>query len=622
VVSWGRAKLQGLVLVDPESSLSEMLGLPAGERVSLASLYRTSEGLADLTTALRKLGGQAGAIVTSWCHPDGSVHEVFVRVTDVTPDAPDERFVEVLDVTGVWKSARLGEREETTLSAILDHSPIGFGLLVLDPGGNRVMGWYNRAMGRIFGYDGDEMLGKSSRILYKDDETFRRNGLLMRQRVEEDGLCDFVVQMVRKGGEAIDVRVITVPVRLDNEVSLLTIVEDISQQRQAEREREDLREQLHQSQKLESIGRLAGGVAHDFNNLLTSIFGYTELARADTAGENERAGYLDEIERAAGRAARLTRQLLAFSRKQIMEPRVLDLNELIGEMHKMLVRLIGEDIVLTTENRTRVGRIRADRGQVEQILVNLVVNARDAMPGGGRLTIETKDVVLGDAYCQQHREVRPGEYVMLAVSDTGTGMSPETRARVFEPFFTTKGPGEGSGLGLSTVHGIVKQHEGSVEVYSEPGRGTVLKVYFPLVYEPSQRVGGAVPESTLPQGTESVLVVEDDATVRAVAASALNRLGYHVVEAESGTTALALLAAGETRVDLLLTDVVMPDMNGRQLAEEMAQRVPGIRILFTSGYTENVIGRHGVLEPGIHFISKPYTPGGLARKVREVLDAP
>ena len=304
-----------------------------------------------------------------------------------------------------------------------------------------------------------------------------------------------------------------------------------------------------------------------------------------------------------------------------METKVLDLSTLVGDMHEMLSRLLGENIDLRTVNRAPAGRIRADRGQVEQILVNLAVNARDAMPGGGRLTIETRDVTLDDAYCRQHGEAQPGEYVMMAVSDTGVGMDEATRTRLFEPFFTTKQPGEGTGLGLSTVHGIVAQHGGTIGVYSEPGRGTVMKVYFPRIEEAARPKTEPGASAALPRGSERILVVEDDAMVRAVAVAILTRQGYEVIAAESGPAALKQCERGGARIDLLMTDVVMPGMNGRELADTLQARRPGLRLLFTSGYTENVIGQHGVLDEGVAFLGKPYTPRSLAAKVREVLDA-
>ncbi len=402
--------------------------------------------------------------------------------------------------------------------------------------------------------------------------------------------------------------------------TIIGAIQDITEQRRAAEERTRLEQQLQQAQKMESIGRLAGGVAHDFNNLLTGITGYVTLAMMDLPAGDPLHATLAEIEKAAKSAARLTQQLLAFSRRQIIEPRVLDLNGLITEQHSMLVRLIGEDIELTTIAQPQLGRIEADPVQVEQILINLVVNARDAMPAGGRLTIETADVELDADYCQTHPQAIPGPYVMLAVSDSGDGIEEDIRSLIFEPFFSTKDERLGTGLGLSTVYGIVKQHGGSIEVYSEPGNGTVFKVYLPLTRAAAEPLESPGADASLPRGDETVLVVEDEDLVRDTAIRILERQGYTVLPAASGPEALELIEQQQPDIDLLLTDIVMPRLNGRELAERIQARQPGIKVLYTSGYTENVLSPQGVLEPGVDFIAKPYLPVTLARKVRQVLD--
>ncbi len=402
--------------------------------------------------------------------------------------------------------------------------------------------------------------------------------------------------------------------------TIIGAIQDITERHRAAEERARLEQQLQQAQKMESIGRLAGGVAHDFNNLLTGITGYVTLAMMDLPVDDPLHATLAEIEKAAKRAARLTQQLLAFSRRQIIEPRVLDLNGLITELHNMLVRLIGEDIELTTIAQPRLGHIEADPVQVEQILINLVVNARDAMPAGGRLTIETADVELDADYCQTHPQAIPGPYVMLAVSDSGDGIEEDIRSLIFEPFFSTKDERQGTGLGLSTVYGIIKQHGGSIEVYSEPGAGTVFKVYFPLTREAAAPLERSAADTSLPRGDETVLVVEDEDIVRDTAVRILERQGYTVLPATSGPEALELIEQQQPEIDLLLTDIVMPRLNGRELAERIQARQPDIKVLYTSGYTENVLSPQGVLEPGVAFIGKPYQPVTLARKVRQVLD--
>ncbi|MCP4601554.1 MAG: PAS domain S-box protein [Proteobacteria bacterium] len=396
---------------------------------------------------------------------------------------------------------------------------------------------------------------------------------------------------------------------------------DINNRVIAEEERGKLESQLRQAQKMESVGRLAGGVAHDFNNLLTGITGNISLAQMDMSTDDPIYKMLGEIDRIAERAADLTRQLLAFSRKQIIEPKVINLNDLIENMYRMLGRIIGEDVEIKTLPLKRLGRIKADPGQVEQIITNLAVNARDAMPDGGKLTIETVNVNLDEEYCKKHPYVEPGKYVMLAISDNGVGMVKETQSRIFDPFFTTKAEGQGTGLGLATAYGIVKQHGGHVEVYSEIGAGTTFKIYFPLVQSKAETITRTSPLSHLPRGTETVYIVEDESMVRNIATKILTRLGYKVVSADDGLHALAAANDKGIPIDLLLTDIVMPNMNGRELAEKLHKQYPEMKVLFTSGYTENVIVHHGVLEEGLNFIGKPYTPQGLAEKVRKVLDA-
>ena len=398
------------------------------------------------------------------------------------------------------------------------------------------------------------------------------------------------------------------------------VFEDITEQKRNEEEKETLEEQLHQSQKIESIGRLAGGVAHDFNNLLTGITGNVQLAQLDINPGDPLYEVLDDINGAAMRAADLTNQLLAFSRKQIIEPKVVNLNDLIKNLRKMLGRIIGEDLELETIPQTHLGHIKADPGKIEQVIVNMAVNSRDAIPDGGKLTIETADVFLDEDYCKTHPYCEPGDYVMLAVSDNGTGMSGETMKNIFDPFFTTKSDSLGTGLGLAMVYGIVKQHGGSINVYSEVGEGTTFKVYFPLVKEEVEPIDNTLKNPELPHGVETVLVVEDEPMVRKIAVRILTRLGYNVISAEDGPNALATLEKMKTPIDLLLTDVIMPNMNGRELAERVRRQRPETKVIFTSGYTKDTIADRGVLDQGLEFLGKPYSPQALAVKVRGVLD--
>jgi signal transduction histidine kinase/ActR/RegA family two-component response regulator len=395
---------------------------------------------------------------------------------------------------------------------------------------------------------------------------------------------------------------------------------EIAERSRAEEALRASEEQLRQAQKLEAVGQLAGGVAHDFNNLLTVITGYSDLMLRRVNGDESLRQKTHEIKHAAERAAALTRQLLAFSRKQVLQPKVLDLNSLVADTSKLLRRLIGEDIELILALKAASGRVLADPSQVEQVMMNLVVNARDAMPQGGKITIQTANVELDEAYAGMHIAIKPGAYLMLAVSDTGAGMDSETRAHIFEPFFTTKEVGKGTGLGLSTVYGIVKQSGGNIWVYSEVGQGTTFKIYLPRVAEEADaRVAATKPVDML--GTETVLLVEDEEMVRKLTREILQDSGYRVLEATNGEEALRLCQQRDDTIHLLLTDVVMPLMSGRESAERIASTCPAIKVLYMSGYTDDAIVHHGVLEPGTQLLEKPFTADILTRRVREVLDA-
>ncbi|HYU10071.1 MAG TPA: response regulator [Gemmatimonadales bacterium] len=384
-------------------------------------------------------------------------------------------------------------------------------------------------------------------------------------------------------------------------------------------ERHRLENQLRQAQKMEAIGRLAGGVAHDFNNVLTAVFGYVDILREELPADSGALKDLAEVRKAAERAAGLTRQLLAFSRQQVLEPVVLRPNELLEDLEKMLQRMIGEDVELRLALQPDVGNVRADQGQIQQVIMNLVVNARDAMPRGGKLLIESANADLSEQYAELHQPVTPGRYVMIAVSDTGTGMSAEVKSHIFEPFFTTKEKGRGTGLGLSMVYGIVKQSGGYIWVYSEVGRGTTFKIYLPRV---DARAGALhrAREGGVLTGTETVLLAEDDVMLRPLAKGLLEKMGYRVIDGENAAQALEAARQFDGPIHLLVADVVMPGGSGRDLARELAKTRPDTRVLYVSGYTDDAIVHHGMLEPGLNFLQKPFTPAALARKVRDVLD--
>jgi len=459
-----------------------------------------------------------------------------------------------------------------------------------------------------YGYSREEFLGMTLRDIRPEEDIpklleatatpltgFNREGQAWRHR--------------KKDGQIISVEISEHTIVFDGSPACLVMAIDIT-------ERIRLEEQFRQSQRLETVGRLAGGVAHDFNNLLTIIVGYAEmlLTNPDAAPF---AAEITEIQHAGERAADLTRQLLAFSRRQALRLSVMDVNAVVGDTEKMLRRLIGENIELVTNLSPNLGLIQADSGQIQQVIRNLVVNSRDAMPERGTVLIETRNVDLDEGYRAQHPGVEPGPHIFLAVSDTGTGMSPEVRAQIFEPFFTTKNPGKGTGLGLATVYGIVKQLGGWIWVYSEPGRGTSFKIYFPRSDEKPSKTKQV--EATGLRGRETILVVEDEEEVLKLAMSGLRGYGYSVHGVGTGVEALNFCREFSGAIDLLLTDVVMTDMNGRQVAERIRELRPDTKVLFMSGYTANVIAHGGVLDADVECLLKPFTPESLARKIREVL---
>jgi PAS domain S-box-containing protein len=491
---------------------------------------------------------------------------------------------------------------------------------ILSVGPDGVITTWNAGAEKLYRYSASEMTGKSVFLLVPASALEEERRLLERV-ARGEVLGQYETTRSRKDGSLVDVAITVSPVRdaRNNVIGVSMIARDLTRQRQTEAALRQSEEQFRQAQKMEAVGRLAGGVAHDFNNLLSVILSYSNMAMDDLKPGDPLRRDIGEISKASERASELTRQLLAFSRQQVLQPRVIDLGDVVAAMERMLQRLLGEHIELAVRPARDLGRVLADPGQIEQVVMNLAVNARDAMPEGGKLTIEMSNVETDATYVSAHFGAAAGSYVMLAVSDTGVGMNAATRARVFEPFFTTKPVGAGTGLGLATVFGIVQQSGGHVAVYSEPGQGSTFKVYLPRTDRNVEARTGET--STMVRGTETILLVEDEEQVRTVTRAILRRYGYRVLEASNGGEAFLIAQDFADEIHLLLTDVVMPRMSGRKLAEQLSPQRPRMRVLFASGYTDDAIVRHGVLEQGVAFIQKPFKPNALLRKVREVLDA-
>lgn len=501
-------------------------------------------------------------------------------------------------------------RHKSILDAALD------AVITIDAGG-AIVAWNPRAEA-IFGWPAAEVLGRrisDSIIPPRFREAHERGlahflvsgeGPLLNRRVE--------VTALHREGREFPVELAITPIPEDDRWTFTAFIRDLSEQRVLET-------RLRQSQRMEAVGRLAGGIAHDFNNLLTAITGYCDLLLDELGSNHAAVADLHEVRKAGERAAALTRQLLAFSRQQILDPKVVELNQVMQGTERLLARVIGEDVELATRLAPDLGRVKVDPGQMEQVLMNLAVNARDAMPHGGKLTIETQNVELEGGPAVGDTLVPEGRYVLLAVTDTGIGMDEATQAHIFAPFFTTKEETRGTGLGLATVYGIVKQSGGFVWVYSEPGKGATFKIYLPRVDDPVQPASAAAEPTGPLTGIETVLLVEDEDRVRAVVRQLLERHGYTVLEAADAEAGLALAAGRPGPIHLLVTDVVLRGMSGRDLATRLAAGRPEIRVLYMSGYAADAVVRHGTLEPGLAYIQKPFTPDGLARKVRAVLDA-
>ncbi|HEY7149731.1 MAG TPA: PAS domain S-box protein [Gaiellaceae bacterium] len=597
----GAAASVAWILVN-HSLLATMLRLARGTSLRESELFAAKTTAMDLVVAL--LGVALAAFWSSnpWLAP-----------AVIAPLVVSHRSFSIL--------AQLRDSEER-FRAMFDSAAIGTGVLDLE---GRIV-TSNRALEQMLGYDKDDLaLLSAAELTHPDDracevELFRELAAGKREeyRLEK--------RVLAKSGDVVWAHHTVSLVRdaFTKPKFAIAMLEDITPRKKAEEERVRLESQLRQAQKMEAVGQLAGGVAHDFNNLLTAIRGYSEFALSRVGDGNPGLQKdIEEISKSADRASSLTRQLLAFSRKQLLQPRILQLNDVVGEVDKMLRRLIGEDIEVVTVFGRALGRVKADPGQIEQVLVNLVVNARDAMPDGGKLTVETSNVDVDADFAASHAGMSPGRYVMLAVHDTGHGIDAETRSRLFEPFFTTKEQGKGTGLGLATVYGIVKQSGGYIIVESEPGRGATFRVFLHRLEAGVDEVEPLVPfDGERPRGSETVLLVEDEDVVRNLVREILERNGYAVLEARHGGEALELGEQHVEPIHLLVTDVVMPKMSGHELAERLVGIHPETRVLYMSGYADGPIGQQGVLDPQTAVLQKPFSFEDLAQKVRKVLDAP
>jgi two-component system cell cycle sensor histidine kinase/response regulator CckA len=603
--------VESLRIVAANAAASELYGYSREELLALGlDDLRAPEDRAQLAQAL--LATHDAVVVGTARHrrKDGRIIHVEGRNHLTSLGGRPVRYVVVLDQTGRHEAEAAKLESEGRLQRTIDNMMEGYTILGHDL---RYL-YVNRVAAQQARLEKEQLLGRTPMELYPNFEASGMYALLQRC-IHERAPVQVEEELTLADGHKVHFEVNVQPT--PEGLAILSI--DTTERRRAAEARESLEEQLRQSQRMDAVGRLAGGVAHDFNNILSIIIGYGECLLRDLAAGDPRRADMLEIQSAAERAAQLTKQLLLFSRQQVLELRVLDLNAVIGGIEKMLRRVLGEDLELCVVLGPGLGRIRADQGNIEQVIMNLVVNARDAMPSGGRLTMETADVSLDEVFVRAHLDTEPGPYVMLAVTDTGVGMDKATRLRVFDPFFTTKERGKGTGLGLSTVFGIVRQLGGGIFVYSEPGRGTTFKVYLPRSEGEVDSPRSPSPTVSL-HGTETILLVEDDEAVRAVARRILERTGYRVIVAQDTADALRLPEHTLEPVHLLLTDLVMPGMSGVELATRLMARWPELKVLYMSGYTDGSIVSHGVSQRGASFLQKPFTSEQLGRKLRSVLD--
>jgi two-component system cell cycle sensor histidine kinase/response regulator CckA len=548
-------------------------------------------------------------------HKDGTWRDL-ESTSSVVKDAqgqPDKLIIVNRDISDRKRASVALLQSEASFRSVIESAP--YGIYRANAAGQFLR--VNPALQKMLGYETQEELLRANLAtdIYRDPQEHKRADSLF---ADTKGF-DVEVEWKRKDGSPLRARCSGRLIEGEqtgnaNEANFEVFVEDVTEKRVLE-------QQLHMAVKMEAVGRLSGGIAHDFNNLLGVIIGYAQVLKRRLKAGEDLFEYAEEIEKAGQRAASLTRQLLAFSRQQVLAPAILNLNALISDMGKMIHRLIGEDIELVMKLDPAIGSVKADHGQIEQVVMNLAVNARDAMPQGGKLDLETSMTTFDLGYTHQHPGSKVGRQVMFSVSDTGMGMSAETLVHIFEPFFTTKEVGKGTGLGLATVYGVVKQSGGYVCVESEIGHGSSFKVYLPLVEEPVHVQEAAAPAAGTLRGSETVLVVEDAEALRKLSITLLEQSGYRVLSAANGAEALELAQKDSQSIDLLLTDVIMPGLGGHELAQRLATLRPGLKILYMSGYTDSSIGQHGVLEAGISLLHKPFTEEELVRKVREVLDA-
>ena len=519
----------------------------------------------------------------------------------------------VRDITEKKKAEEALRESEEKYSALFHQS--NDGIFIHDLRGNIME--VNQEVVKQLGYDRDELCNMNVSALHP--EGMRKNSARAMELIQEKGFLQFEIDFQKKNGEIFNAEVSSKIIEIGGQKVVQGIVRDITARKKAERERKKLEAQLLQSQKMEAIGKLAGGVAHDFNNMLNVIIGFAELSMEELDRSNPLWENLKEILDAAKRSADLTKQLLAFARKQTVQPKIVNLNEVIANSYRMLRRLVGEDIQIDFIKEKNLWNVKIDPVQVDQILANLAVNARDAMPDTGTIVIETRNLYIDEHFCMLHPGFKPGNYVQVSFSDTGSGIDKETLQHVFEPFFTTKKSGQGTGLGLSTVYGIVKQNNGFVDIYSEKGHGTTLKIFFP------QYVGSEKKEKEHKRiindlkGVETVLVVEDEDHILKLLKTVLERFGYKVLATKSPEEALNISSSFSDEIHLLITDVVMPVMNGKELAKKILSVRKDIKVIFMSGYTENIIAHKGIIAKGVEFIQKPFLPEELLAKVKNVL---